>query len=324
TEPKVQCIAEEPTGTLLASPLGIVSHSHATRLVLIDPATGETRASLPRRSRSDMPGAIVGQVYVTLQPTEEAFDLLTGRSLWKQKAGEQASLSTRELVVRLLRREDVLDAKTRADTRSAPRKKAWRWPTKTSRLERVDGTALSLGGGAVVLGGSPRFVALDARTGAERFAGDGWVVLVDAAGLVVHDESSVTSFTHGGEVLWRKKGYSQIDALAPGFVVARVKQRLALIDRATGARRALLPPEVRLLAVARDVLYLHEPARIFEGQAPRLSAHDAEGRRLWRFEFAPRQGMAVQAAAPMAGRLLVALRSHFPNRVRNFIVSFVG
>lgn len=325
TEPKVKWIAEEPTGQLLSSPLAVVSHAPGQRITFIDPVSGETRASVPRRSRWDMPGAIVGQVYLTAQPDEEAFDLDSAKLLWKRKTDEHGTLSTNELLVRLTRKTNVLEASPRPDSLKAPKRRAWRWPKKGSLPEGVDGTVISIAAGAVVLGGSERFAVIDARTGAERFQGEGWSVLVDARGLVVHDDPSVVALDHDGRELWRRKTFTQVDALAPDFLIARQrKKQVVILDRAKGELVAKLPAGLVVLAIARDVIYAHEPERIFKGAAPRLSAFDATGRRIWRFEFAPRQGLGFQAAAPAPGRLLVALRSHLPGRTESFVVCFEG
>lgn len=307
--PRVRWIHEHQPGALRASPLGLVCHG-PTLLQFLDLDSGERRASTRRASAWDMPGSIAGQVYLTMQPAEDAHDLVTGERLWRRKPDEHAALSTRELLVRLTVKENVLVAFAREDSRKPPRERLWRWPKKGSLPDGIDGTVLVAGGGVVVLAGAPRFAVVDAKTGEERFQGDGWTVLVDEEGLFLHDDrdSSIASLALDGTERWRKKSFTQLDALAPSFVVARQKKhQLVVLDRKTGKLGAKLPPRHSVLGVARDVVYVHEPARTFVGGAARITALDASGHQLWRIALDEYPDLLLESAALGAGRLYVSL-----------------
>src|SRR5438046_954781 len=79
------------------------------------PETGEALRSI--RRRGPLEGTLLGDVYVSHGPREEALDLAKAKGLWGRKTDEHEAVSTLDLSIRFSRKENALFAFERGDPR---------------------------------------------------------------------------------------------------------------------------------------------------------------------------------------------------------------
>jgi outer membrane protein assembly factor BamB len=280
---------------LIANPVSIVCATdwHVTAL---DPRSGESRwqAVSDGAVRLRQWPTIVRDVVIAQESRElRAFDLFTGERLWTQpfEGGIVVSQASFD------------------DPRERPSLEQLARLLPPAGVERVTVTAdlrvLQEHRGA-------DFRVLDARTGAERFRGQGFFWMSDERGLVAdREDGSLASYTPAGRLEWTTSGTAYRPwALAPSFIAAssiaqddagRDEIRHVAIDRLTGAATELArggPQDT--VAVARDVIYIIETSTV--------SAYRATGERLWRLDLSsrwPRSGgwQLHPVPAPLARRL---------------------
>lgn len=284
-------------GSLVASPLGVVVPLAASpEGAVLDPATGETRFTIPREPTDWSNLRVREGVLLTTapgrdaqgQPTNEtksvaAYDLFTGVWLWRRPwpttwlalhaSGDLLAIGSR------------LARHAWPDPREAPEPIPL-WARVADAYQVASSEAAILGTGLDdPFGGEPR--------GVEWYrSADGGPVArlvvrgprIDAAGAVVWDSGvaerpgevalvtgpRLVAHDSGGRELWAASGVTGAPlALAPGHVLGPREGRVAVVERARGEVTATLDSPVLArnrelrrawerpcAAVSRDVVYL--------------------------------------------------------------------
>jgi hypothetical protein len=295
------------TDALIATPLALISQSDRA-VTAFDAASGQRRWGMDR-----IQFPIVTRDVVCERGLRDfsGRDIFTGELLWTVDAQGphhgrlRVPLADDGLLIEATS-QPALVARVFDDPRRPPGERLFEIPGEFDRVTAAAGAVI------VQAHRGTDFLVLDARTGAERFRGQGFFWMSDERGLVAdREDGSLASYTPAGRLEWTTSGTAYRPwALAPSFIAAssiaqddagRDEIRHVALDRLTGAATELArggPQDT--VAVARDVIYIITTSTV--------SAYRPTGERLWRLDLSsrwPRSGgwQLHSVPAPLARRL---------------------